>query len=233
LIKADAAYSEAEIRRAEEYLSSSLITRLNNQETGKIIMIQQRLSELDPAGYLKEKGGYHVLTLPAIAQQHETIPLSNGKSFIRKPGDLLWPERFSLETLKRLEKDMGKARFSAQYLQNPTPPGGNRLSREWFKTYNFEPAHNSFQYVVQSWDTGQSEDPKSDFSVCTTWGLCNGIWHLLDVFRDRLAYHQLLKKAKALQKKWKADKIIIEKAGSGHSLLSDLRSREGGLRAKA
>jgi predicted phage terminase large subunit-like protein len=232
LIKADAAKSEAETRRVEEYLSSALITRLNNQETGKIIVIQQRLSELDPAAYLREKGGFKILSLPAIAQEAETIPLSNGRTWTRTPGDLLCPERFPREVLKRLEKDMGKARFSAQYLQNPTPPGGNRLIKSWFKIYDFEPKRQMFQAVIQSWDTGQSAEAASDYSVCTTWGLRDRLWHLIDVYRGKLEYHQLLKKAKALHRIWEPDKIIIEKAGSGHSLVSDLRHPDGGLRAE-
>jgi predicted phage terminase large subunit-like protein len=233
LIKADSAYSEAELKRVEDYLFSSLITRLDSQENGLIIVIQQRLSELDPAGLLKEKDGFVTLSLPAIAQKREVIPLERGKTWERNPGDLLSPKRFSLETLKRLEKDMGKTRFSAQYLQNPTPPGGNRLSMTWFKTYSFKPEREMFQCVVQSWDTGLSEEPSSDYSVCTTWGLKGNTWHLLHVFRDRLAYSKLLKKAVSLQTEWQADKIIVEKAGSGISLLSDLRnSSVGGLRAE-
>ena len=233
LIKADSAHSEADLRRAQDYLSSSLITRLNNQETGKVIVIQQRLSELDPVGYLREIGGYHVLSLPAIAQVHQTIPLCRGKTWPRTPGDLLFPERHSRDTLDRLEREMGKARFSAQYLQNPTPVGGNRLSREWFKSYDFKPTREMFQFVIQSWDTGQSVEAAADYSVCTTWGLTDNQWHLIDVYRDKLDYYELRKKAHALNRTWSPDKIIIEKANSGMSLLDDLRSAQGGLRAKA
>jgi predicted phage terminase large subunit-like protein len=232
LIKADAGQSEAEVKRVQDYLSSTLITRLNNPATSKIIVIQQRLSEMDPAGFLKVKGGYKVLSLPSIASRRETIPLGQGRMHIREPGDLLFPQRFPAEVLERLQRDMGASKFSAQHLQNPTPPEGNLLRMEWFKTYNFEPERDRFNYVVQSWDTGQSESSTSDFSVCTTWGLHNNLWHLLDVYRDRVAYRNLLKQALYLHGRWQPDKILVERAASGFALLDDLRGPEHRLRSE-
>ena len=232
LIKADAAHSEAEVKRVQDYLSSTLITRLNNPATSKIIVIQQRLSEMDPAGFLKAKGGYKVLSLPSIASRRETIPLGRGRVHVREPNDLLFPQRFPAEVLERLRRDMGSSKFSAQHLQNPTPPEGNLLRLEWFKTYDFEPERELFSYVVQSWDTGQSESSTSDFSVCTTGGLRNNVWHLLDVFRDRVSYLKLLKKALYLHDRWKPEKILVEKAANGFALLDDLRGPENQLRSE-
>jgi len=75
--------------------------------------------------------------------------------------------------------------------------------------------------VVQSWDTAYSADPRADYSVCTTWGFRDGKWSLLDLFRDRLDYPDLLRKTRGLADHWSADKVLIEKAGSGRSLLQD------------
>lgn len=232
LIKADAAHSEAEVKRVQDYLSSTLITRLNNPATSSIIVIQQRLSEMDPAGFLKAKGGYRVLSLPSIASRRETIALGQGKSHFRETGDLLFPQRFPEEVLERLRRDMGSAKFSAQHLQNPTPPEGNLLRMEWFKTYDFEPERERSSYIVQSWDTGQSSSPTSDFSVCTTWGLLDDLWHLLDVYRDRVEYRNLLRQALYLYGRWQPDKILVEKAANGFALLDDLRGPEHRLRSE-
>jgi hypothetical protein len=49
---------------------------------------------------------------------------------------------------------MGNFAFSAQYQQDPTPPGGNRIKWEWFKLHDLEdPRREDFEYVAQSWDT--------------------------------------------------------------------------------
>jgi phage terminase large subunit-like protein len=49
------------------------------------------------------------------------------------------------------------------------------------------PRASIFLKVVQSWDMGMTADPRSDPSVCTTWGFeretCK--WYLLDVLRQR------------------------------------------------
>lgn len=230
LMKASDANSEAETRRVHEYFSGTLASRLDRPKSGRFIVIQQRLSERDVVGYLREKGTFKVLSLPAIADRHEEIPLGRGRVQIRKPGDLLFPEFQSGDDLERLRIDMGHSAFFAQYLQNPTPPGGNRLRPEWFETYDFEPSRVKFRYIVQSWDTGFSEEPTSDYSVCTTWGLRDRIWHLIHVERDHLAYRDLRKRAHALHRQWKPDKIIVEKAASGHALLDDLR--QSGLRSE-
>ncbi len=223
LMKAADASSEAETQRVHEFYDGSLVSRLNNQETGRIIVIQQRLAEYDLVGYLKEKGNYEVLSLPAIAQCVEDIPLSRGRVHHREIGDLLFPQSQSQAVLDSLRREIGNAAFSAQYLQNPTPPGGNRIRWEWFGSYDFDPERSMFQKVVQSWDTGFSEEPTSSFSVCTTWGLLDKNWHLLDLVRGRYVYADLKHHAFALNRKWTPDFIIIERAASGHALLQDFR----------
>ena len=76
---------------------------------------------------------------------------------------------------------------------------------------------------MQSWDTGVTINANSDPSVCLTWGFYRNGWELLDVFRERLEYPELLKAVRRLQKQWRADKVLIEKASSGIALLQDLR----------
>ena len=73
LLKAADAHSETERQKAKTYLVASLLTRFNDPRTGVIVMIQQRLHEDDPAGYLLSKGLYRHLNLPAIAEEREAI----------------------------------------------------------------------------------------------------------------------------------------------------------------
>lgn len=223
LMKAADANSEAELQRVHDFYDNSLVSRLNSQETGRIIVIQQRLAEYDLVGYLKEKDNFHILSLPAIAQCAEDIPLSRGLNYHREIGDLLFPESQSQRVLDRLKREIGNAAFSAQYLQNPTPQGGNRIRWEWFGSYDFDPERSMFQKVVQSWDTGYNEEPTSSFSVCTTWGLMDEKWHLIDLFRGRYTYPDLKRHAFAQKRRWTPDFILIEKAASGHTLSQDFR----------
>lgn len=225
---ADAAYP-IERQRVKDYYEQTLLSRLNDKSTGRVVVIQQRLHEDDLPGYLLETGQFEHLNLPSIAVKDETIPLAFNRTKVRHKGEALCPEREPVETLERLRIEMGAAAFSAQYLQDPTPPGGNRLRWEWFGTYEGEPSRTDFQWVVQSWDTGFSAEPTSDFSVGTTWGFRDDHWHLLDVDRGRLDFPVLKARVKTLADRWCADGVLIEHAGAGIPLLQQLRfeSRNG------
>jgi hypothetical protein len=58
------------IRNADnEWVENTLLSRLDNQNDGRIIVVMQRLHISDLAGYLIEKGGWEVLSIPAISTQ--------------------------------------------------------------------------------------------------------------------------------------------------------------------
>ncbi len=92
--------------------------------------------------------------------------------------------------------------------------------------YAEAPERHQFLKVVQSWDTGMTAALTSDFSVCTTWGFeweqCK--WYLLDVYRERLDFPDLKRAVIRLQRRWQADAVLIEDAGSGKSLWQEFRT---------
>lgn len=221
LLKAGDAGSEAELYRAQEFMDASLLSRFDNPAEGRVICIQQRLHEVDPAGHLLSKGIYRHLNLPAIAEVEESVPLTRGRTHLRRPGDVLSPDRLPREKLEELRREMGTPTFNCQYQQNPVAADGSVLRWEWFGAYEELLDRNQYELVVQSWDTGMSADPRADYSVCTTWGLYRRKWWLLDVFRDRLDYPDLKNKVLWLGDMWVADKVLIEAAASGKPLIHE------------
>lgn len=93
LLKAGDAGSEAELVKAQEFIEGTLLSRFDNPAEGRVVMVAQRLHEMDPPGYLLERGTYRHLNLPAIAEDHEVVPLGRGRVMRRKPGNLLCPSR--------------------------------------------------------------------------------------------------------------------------------------------
>lgn len=222
LLKAGDASSEAELFRAQEFIEGTLLSRFDNPADGRVIMVAQRLHELDPPGYLLDKGTYRHLNLPAIAEDHQAIPIGPERVHRRRPGDLLCPERLDRETLDRMRREMGSATFNCQYQQNPIAPDGSPLKWNWFRTYDTVEDRSWYQLVVQSWDTGTSSDPRSDFSACTTWGFRNRDWYLLDVWRGRLDYPDLKAQVLQLVDRWDPDRVLIEDAATGRPLMQEL-----------
>ena len=221
--KADEAASPLELQNVKDFYDRTLYSRLNEKGTGRIIIVMQRLHEDDLVGHLLQKGTFTHLNLRAIAEEDEQFETLFGQSYRRKRGEPLCAEHESLESLAETRKQIGEAFFSAQYQQNPIPPGGNRIKWEWFDFYDEMPERSWFQNIVHSWDTAMSAEASSDYSVCLTWGFREGLWYLLDVHREKYDYPDLVKRAKDLVKKWQPDMIIIEDGGTGKPLYQVLR----------
>jgi hypothetical protein len=109
------------------------------------------------------------LSLPAIAHCGENIPISANRAHRRKMGEALVPEREPLEVLDAIKLQIGSDVFSAQYQQEPAPPGGAMVKRHWVQRYSELPPSSGRLQTLQSWDTASKGGPDNDWSVCTTW----------------------------------------------------------------
>jgi predicted phage terminase large subunit-like protein len=220
-LKAEEATSEAARKRVIDWYGGTLVSRLNDKETGPIVVVMQRLHENDLAGHLLDQGGWEHLDLPSIAVDDSVIPLGHGKQVTRLIGDILHPERESRDTLDHIKAETSSLMFSAQYQQRPVPVEGNLIRREWFRYYDHLP-HDFAKRIVQSWDIAMMTGDANDYSVCTTWWIIRADYYLVDVFRARLQYPDLRRKLVSLAAKHRAETILIENAGPGMALLQDL-----------
>jgi predicted phage terminase large subunit-like protein len=222
-LKAEDARSEAMREEVKAWFDGTLATRLNTPGGGAIISISQRLHEDDLPAHLLDKG-YEHLCLPAIAERDEEIAIGVGKMHRRRVGDLLDRPGHTRESLERERRNLGPQVFSSQFQQNPVAPEGNLIRLEWFGTYDEPIARERFFKVVQSWDTGLSDEPTADYSVCTTWGYLNEKWYLIDVLRERMAFPDLRRAVLRQRRVWAPDAVIIEDAGTGKALWQEFRA---------
>ncbi|MEP3891358.1 MAG: terminase family protein [Hellea sp.] len=121
----DRAEAESELRRQAvwDWYTSTAYTRL--MPGGAVIIVQTRWHEDDLAGRLlahQEKGGdqWHRLDLPAIDAS----------------GQALWPEKYPLSALRRIQAAIGPRDWSALYQQAPSPEDGDFFRREWFDMFS-------------------------------------------------------------------------------------------------
>jgi hypothetical protein len=215
------AQSEPARKRVIDFVSSSLLSRLNDKRHQPIILVMQRQHEEDLSGHLLEQGGWDQLNLPAIAVEDSDFELGFGRVH-RKAGDVLHPAREDRATLERLKTAMGSLTFSAQYQQAPIPMEGNLVKRASLRYYDTLPQIVGLKMVVQSWDIATATGATNDHSVCTTWLVSKSDVYLIDLWRGRLMFPALRQKIAALAREHKADSIIIEEAGAGLQLLQDL-----------
>lgn len=204
-------------------------SRLNQKETGCIIVIMQRLHTDDLVGHLLGRGGWELLSLSAIAEEQEHHAISSilgtyGKT--RCVGEALHPERESLAILEEAKLHLGSLNFASQYQQTPVPTDGGIVKDGWWKEYEALPSR--FDRIIQSWDTTSKATELSDYSVCTTWGLLGKQIYLLDVLRRRMIYPDLKRAVKAEAARWKPQLILVEDKASGIGLIR-ISSRTGSM----
>ena len=223
-LNAGEAQSEAARRRVIDWYGGALVSRLNDKNTGAIIVVMQRLHEDDLAGHLLRQGGWSHLNLPAIATESSSVDIGYGGQHMWRAGEALHPDRESLDRLDAIKRDVGSLQFSAQYQQQPVPTEGNIIKREWFRRYDEAPVSAWGRKTVQSWDIATATGGHNDYSVCSTWRTEKEDVYLLDVFRGRLEYPALRRTVIELATRHRPDTIIIEDAGPGMNLLQDLRS---------
>ncbi|MEE1656744.1 phage terminase large subunit [Microvirga sp. CF3062] len=229
-IKAIDALSEAGRRHVAEFYGNTLSTRLNDKQTGAIVIVMQRLHEDDLVGHVLAKEEWEVVSIPAIATETKAYQLSDDPDdvYIRPAGEVLHEEREPLDILEAIRRVQGSLLFAAQYQQNPVPADGNVIRRDWLRFY--ETAPSRFDRVIVSWDTASTLEETSDWSVGTVWGAVGLDYYLIDLVHGRFESPDLRRQIIALSARHNADATLIEDTELGRALEQDLR-RSGELRA--
>ena len=225
-LKAGDATSQAARERAIDWCRSTVLTRLDDPKTGRIINIAQRLHTEDLTGYLLKQGHWEMLELPLVEWKDREIEIGPDQLINRPAGDMLHEERLGLEEIAGLRSEMGESAFEAQYNQCPMPPGGALFNAEWLQRYDEPPGPHQVEGIFQSWDTAYDVHAHNDYSVCTTWALSGKRCYLRDVYRAKLEFPDLQKAIYAQRKKWAAGLVIVEKTGAGLSVAQNIWREE-------
>ena len=224
-LKPDEALSDAQRKTANDWFSHTLYSRLNDKRSGAIVIIMQRLHEDDLVGHVLAQEPWEVVRFPAIAEVdevHRIETIWGPRCFRRRQGEALHPAREPLDTLDRIRRSVGEYNFAGQYQQSPAPLGGGLVKAEWFRRYTEKDRPERFERIVQSWDTANKATELSDFSVCTTWGICGKKLYLLGLLRQRLEYPALKRAVREQQSLYCATEVLIEDKASGTQLIQEL-----------
>lgn len=163
-IKPDEALSDTVRNSTIEWFRGTLESRKNSPDT-PIVVVMQRLHELDLAGWLQDGGNgedWEVIKIPALKD--------DGTSF--------WERQFPVEMLRRLEKSSPYT-FAGQYQQEPSPRGGG-----FFKPANIEivPALPEGIKWVRGWDMAATANG-GDWTCGVKMGIKNDVIYIADVRR--------------------------------------------------
>ena len=111
-------------------------TRLNDPKLGSKVVVMQRVHEKDLSGHILSQGGYVHLCLPAEFECNRRCITEVGwEDPRREPGELLWPARIGPKEIADFKVRLGSAGYAGQFQQSPTPAGGARFKRQWFRYF--------------------------------------------------------------------------------------------------
>lgn len=240
----DGAKSDAERTNVTETFRESLQTRLNNPDTSAIVVIMQRLHQEDVSGViLADFPEFEHLMLPMEFEPARRCRTRIGFQDPRTHEDeLLFPARFSAETVKQLKKGLGVYATAGQLQQRPEPRGGGILKRTSWMTWDADAAEAlgvkagrfpKFDFIVASADTAFTEKQENDPSALTIWGVFRDArampqCMLIYSWSEHKEFNDLVTKFEELCIKYRVDELWIEAKASGISVAQEIRRRMAG-----
>ena len=180
--------SESEIVRNEtaRWFRESMSSRLNNMETGVIVIIMQRVHADDVSGVIADlRLDYVHLCIPMeFDWTYQTLdgeprenaigwydPRYDGRGPNYCEGKLAWRERFPLEVVTRIKAEVGPYAWAGQYQQQPAPRGGGIFKRAWWQLWDSpNGGWPELHYIWASLDGAFTEKETNSPSALTIWG---------------------------------------------------------------
>lgn len=216
------AMSEAKREAVNNWYVNTLVSRLNDKATGAIVVVMQRVHMNDLSGFLRERSDdWKVLSLPAIAPEDATFALPGGRHYFRRAGEAL-SLREPVELLRKLERELGSDSFATQYLQQPAPPGGSMVKREWIMRYDTPPEPGTGVTYI-SWDTASKGGAENSYSVgLVLQRVATDRFYVLEVVRRRMVFPDLQKAAEKLAAQYRGALTLVEDTAIGPAVITAL-----------
>lgn len=198
--------------RTWDWFTSTFLTR--RAPDAKTVVIGTRWSERDVIQRLIDQGGWEVLHLPAIDES----------------GEALWPERFPVEALNEIRKDIGEYEWNALYQGRPVAREGSIIKREWLRFYKELPDSRHFQTWWISCDLTFKDAQKSDFVVMQVWARSGAQRYLVNQIRERMGFTATIQAFRQLSAQYpQARRKLVEAAANGEALMDSLKAEIEGI----
>lgn len=238
-LSADQALSVTGRTTANNWIATTLRSRLNDPPTGAIILVMQRLHELDPTGFLleQEPSIWTHTRVPLVAEEDETwiFPIS-GRVVQRGRGEILQPERFTPAVVEGLRSH--RLVFAAQSQQRPAPAEGNLIKRSDVRYYGGidprtgqvdEKLPETFDFKVISVDCAFKDLPTSDFVAVMVIGIKGGKRFVLNVVNQHLdaaATEAEIRRQRQVHQAWA---VLVEDKANGPAVIQRLKINVPGV----
>ena len=242
------ANSDVERKSACDWFDNTWRSRLNDQATGALIIVEQRTAELDVTGYVLQNnaGEWIHLNIPleaepvkqpdgSIGPERWVYPIS-GKVHEREPGAVLQPDRFPPEVVNGLKKL--RLVWSGQYQGHPSPLEGNMIKRSEVRYYGGTdpitgvkdpPLPATFNSVVISVDCTFKDLATSDYVAVLAAGVKGPNRFILEIVNKHLDEPGTEAAILRMRQTWGARAVLVEDKANGPAVIKRLRQQIPGV----
>jgi predicted phage terminase large subunit-like protein len=234
---------------ALDWFDNTWSTRLNDQQTGAMVVVGHRIHENDVSGHILDTNDGEWIHLNLPAEYHtdnpcKTYPVT-GQEVWSDPrtedGELLWPERFPQIVIEKAKRRHGPLGYSALYDQNPIPPGGYVFNKANERSFTISPQGDMYLLITPSgvqtvsvescWelttsDVAAKEKEQNDYTVFSHWAVtpANDVL-LLDVSRGHWSIPKQKELARLMYRTWYSQRyraLYFEDVGYQSAIGQDL-----------
>lgn len=242
------AVDTASLRANIEWWDETMSSRMVDPAKSRRVITMQRLHHKDLTGHVFVKDSeYEHLCLPmkyepkcVIAFDHrcslplnaKNEPTSTTTIGFEDPrteeGELLWPDRFSQETVDRRHKEMGARGAATQDQQRPVPLKGGLIEHGQLQHYRELPEGTTDW--LQSWDMSFKETQAGSYVVGQVWCKKGPNYYLVAQVRRRMEFTAAAKAVVQLSEDYpQATAKLVESAANGPAIMSQLKDTTDGI----
>lgn len=221
------AYSELAKEKLRTWISSSVMTRFEDNSKSLFVLVMHRVAPDDICDTLEKQGGYFKVALPFKAEESVCYKGPDGELLLQlEAGEFLHPGRTTEADWAQLQRELAPHVVAAQYQQRPTHGGSGMCSIDRLARYKDLPP--KFDAIILSWDIGATV--AGNATVCTKWGLARetedkDILYLLDVITLKLELPDVRSAIKMRDRLDKPNLIVIDHRGVGLGVFQELRAQ--------
>lgn len=219
-VKISDAANVAVHEKVAERFFGEILSRLNNQAKGRVLIVGHRLHPEDLSGQLEDSSKWKRLVLPFVADKDTTVRYG-GEVWHRKAGELLRPEAYTDADVEELMAEEGPPDFETLYQQNPTGVPWEPLTDEDFPPHKVYIADDA--PLVISIDPAQAANSRASCWVAQAWVIVDEKYVLIDQLREQSGYEAMVNGVRQFVRKHCPSLILVEQTSAGLVLADRLR----------
>jgi hypothetical protein len=230
------AHSQAARDAVDMAYKAVLFSRLESDDAWQIVPMT-RWHEDDLHGRLLERmedgtgQAWELVRIPAIAEAYDPASedrwLRTPDLLGRAPGEVIEPERFSVEFERQRSIGFGGFLTAALLQQRPAPDEGGEFKRAWWKIEDVLP--EKYEQMLSSWDTKLKEKDSGDYTVGQVWGRIGKDCWLIDTFRGHWTQATTACAVALVTVRYPhVRRHLMENAGYGPEVMEALRTPSAG-----